>query len=62
MNDIVDFINKENIGIAVGDAIIFILLYADDIMLLADNESDLQQMVSDLQMFCNQSKMVVNTP
>ena len=62
MNDIVDFINKENIGIAVGDAIIFILLYADDIILLADNESDLQQMVSGLQIFCNQSKMVVNTP
>jgi hypothetical protein len=62
INDIVDFINKENIGIAVGDAIIFILLYADDIILLADNESYLQQMVSDLQLFCNQSKMVVNTP
>ena len=61
--NIVDFMKKDNRGVSIGDVLIFIfLLYADDIILIADNETELQEMVSKLQAFCNQSKICVNIP
>ena len=49
-----------NSGIVVGDVLIFFLLYADDIILVADNEEDLQHMINKVDQFCQQSKMQVN--
>ena len=60
INDIAELLKKENCGILLGDALISILLYADDIVLVADNEIDLQDMVDKLQTFCDQSMMKVN--
>ena len=39
INDVAGLLKKENCGISVGDALIYILLYADDIALVA-NERD----------------------
>ena len=49
-----------NAGIKVGDRIISILLFADDIVLLAENEENLQCMISELVKWCSQWRMVVN--
>ena len=62
INGIVDIIETTDVGISVGDALIFILLYADDIVLIADNENDLQLMVTRLEAFCEQSQLKVNIP
>ena len=62
INDISDLLKKERCGISVGDALIYILLYADDIVLTADNEHDLQKMINKLQQFCSQSGMHLNVP
>ena len=60
INDIVSFVQKESIGVSVGETFIFILLYADDIALLAEKETDLQYMIDKLYSFCQESKMTVN--
>ena len=39
INSIVDIIKSTDVGISVGDAIIFILMYADDIVLYNENDS-----------------------
>jgi hypothetical protein len=53
---------KENSGISVANALIYILLYADNIVLIADNEHDLQELVDKLRQFCLQSCMQLNVP
>ena len=50
-NDIEELLKKENCGIWIGDALIYILLYADDIVLVAGNEIDLQDMVINYEHF-----------
>ena len=60
INDVVDLVKSVNSGIVVGDVLIFVLLYADDIVLVADNEEDLQHMINKVDQFCQQSKMQVN--
>ena len=56
----VKFIYKENLGILVGGVLIFILLYANDIVLLAESEKELQKMVAKFKFFCKQSQLYVN--
>ena len=52
-----ELIESSNAGISVGDTFIFILLYVDDIVLVADNENDLQQMIQKLETIGEQSQM-----
>ena len=46
MKDLIDMLEKENIGISLSSKIIHALLYADDVALLAESESDLQKMLN----------------
>ena len=48
-------------GIDVGDENICILMYADDLVLLADNEHDLQVMLDSLNSWCRKNHMSVNS-
>ena len=45
INDLAVELNKLNLGIKIGHTCISILLYADDITLLAENEENLRQML-----------------
>jgi hypothetical protein len=62
------FINKldsilrqsEEVGIEVGDLVVYVLLYADDVVLTADSVEDLQTLLRGLDSFCVQSCMRVN--
>ena len=40
---------------------LFVLMYADDTILLADNEIDLQKLLDSLHAFCEHDKLQVNT-
>ena len=39
---------------------LYVLLYADDIIVMAENESDLQLALNAMQQYCNDWKLVVN--
>ena len=45
VNSLIDDINALNIGIDIDNEKLAILLYADDVVLLAENEKDLQKML-----------------
>ncbi|XP_071123605.1 uncharacterized protein [Mytilus edulis] len=49
-----------NVGIPIEEEKICILLYADDIVLLAENESDLQMLLNVLHMWCHTNDISVN--
>ena len=48
-----------DIGISIGDEKVCILLYADDIVLMADNEHDLQLLLNALSTWCDTNDMIV---
>jgi len=60
INDLALYLKASDIGINVGDDKICMLLYADDIVLLANNENELQILLSSLNDWCLQNDMSVN--
>ena len=62
INDLALYLKALDIGINVGDDKICMLLYADDIVLLANNENELQILLSSLHVndWCLQNDMSVN--
>ena len=53
-------INQLNCGIKIDDVQLSILLYADDICLIADNEPSLQLMLDTVYNWCNKWQLLVN--
>lgn len=51
-NDLVAEINDLDLGVPIGDTKVSILMYADDIVLMANSENDLQSMLNVLQEWC----------
>lgn len=49
-----------NVGISINDEKVCILLYADDIVFLTENETDLQKVLNVLNIWCNTNKLTVN--
>ena len=45
INDLAKEIKQQEVGVNIGGKIILILLYADDIVLLAENEDELQKLL-----------------
>jgi hypothetical protein len=61
INEITKILRSENHpGIQVGELFIFALLYADDLVLVADSQLELQELLKKLEIFCQQSMMKVN--
>ena len=60
INDLITDIQNLGLGVPIDEEKISILLYADDIALVATNEIDLQQMLSVLHNWCMKWKMKVN--
>ena len=58
VNSLSDDINALNIGI--DNEKLAILLYADDVVLLAENEKDLQKMLDVLYFWCKNNALYVN--
>ena len=60
INNLVESIKNLNIGIDVGEEKVSLLLYADDIILLAENENDMQIVLDMLSVWCRNNKLQVN--
>ncbi len=61
INDLVDEIKQSVKGVNIGDEWIVVLLYADDICILAENEADLQKALNIVHDRCTRWNMIVNT-
>ena len=61
LNDLTLMINEANLGISISGRNIGILLYADDIVLLAENELNVQRQLDILNTWCNKWRLNVNS-
>lgn len=53
INDLIDEVKALNVGINVDEELICMLLNADDIVLIAESEKDLQLLLDVLKSWCN---------
>ena len=60
INDLIVKINSLDIGIDIGGEKVGILAYADDVVLLAESENDLQILMDELNIWCEHNKLEVN--
>ena len=60
LNSLAVEIKNLNIGVNFGNVKISILLYADDIVLIAESERDLQKLIEALMNWCTKWRMIVN--
>ena len=61
LNDLSLRLNQSGIGVHIEEMIINHLLYADDLVLIAETESDLQILLDILGSWCTSNKMTINT-
>ena len=60
INDLIKDIKRSNLGVSIGNDKVSILAYADDIVLLAESEAELQRQLDILYEWCGKWKMQVN--
>lgn len=60
INDLSLYLKSFGIGITIGDETVCIMLYADDIVLLAESAADLQLLLDSLKAWCALNEMNVN--
>ena len=60
IDDLVRCLNSLNKGVQIGNKNLATLLYADDLVIIAGNENDLQQMLYRLHEWCTRWKMEIN--
>jgi hypothetical protein len=60
VNSLIDDINALNIVIDIDNEKLAILLYADDVVLLAENEKDLQKIMDVFNFWCTNNALYVN--
>ena len=58
--DLVTSLNTMNIGVPVGDETVCVLLYADDIVLLADSVDNLQSLLDEVHLWCQSNGLCIN--
>ena len=60
INGIVDKVKESGVGVKVGEDIVSVLLFADDMVLTANNEEDLGLLVAKVKDFCDRWHLEVN--
>ena len=60
VNSLSECIKTTGKGVKIGEVSISLLLYADDIILLAENELDLQVLLNELHNWCSKWRMAIN--
>ena len=60
INDLVEAINSLGVGVDIGQEKVSVLLYADDLVLLAETEADLQKLLDTLSNWCTRNHIKVN--
>ena len=60
INDLLQRLNELNVGIDIEGQKLSVLAYADDDVLLAETESDLQVLLDELNIWCINNKMEIN--
>lgn len=60
LDDIVKYLKSSNIGVSIDEEKVCIMLYVDDIVLLATNETYLQVLLNALTDWCDSNNMFVN--
>ena len=44
----------------IGEILLCVLLYADDVVLMAESEEELQSLLNQLKLFCDDSQLMLN--
>ena len=61
LNDIEDVFNRNGVeGIDIDLVKLFLILYADDIVIFAKSSEELQKSLDGMQEYCNRWKLIVN--
>ena len=60
INDLVTVVNTLNVGINIDSEKVAIMLYADDLVLLAESEQDLQLILNEVHEWCKRNKLNIN--
>ena len=60
INDLCDDINSTELGVSIGEEKVNMLMYADDLVLLGENENDLQSLLDVLYKWCDNWNVQVN--
>lgn len=61
INDLAQEIKQGNFGVSIEDMNLSILLYADDIVLIAENEVNLQNMLNIMSLWCSKWRLTINS-
>ena len=61
ISDLVTSLNTMNIGVPVGDETVRVLLYADDIVLLADSVDNLQSLLDEVHLWCQSNGLCIES-
>ena len=61
LNDLEEYLSSPNAGITVGHFRLLLLLYADDVVVFADNREELQDEIDKLCEYCKRWKLRLNT-
>lgn len=62
VNDLASVISELGVGVQLWDSKCSLLLYADDIVFLAESEYDLQVMLDTMHEWCKRWRLPLNTP
>ena len=60
INNLVETINSLGLGVDIGQEKVSVLLYADDLVLVAETETDLQTLLNTLSCWCTRNHITVN--
>ncbi len=60
INDLIKELKESKIGVKIGDLVISVLAYADDIVLLADTPENLQKLIDIVQCWCKKWRLIIN--